>query len=38
MSLDRWKSFVDIMIAAGVYPADLNWASGIDLSFLPQKS
>jgi len=26
------------MIAAGVYPADLNWASGIDLSFLPQKS
>jgi NitT/TauT family transport system substrate-binding protein len=38
MSLDRWKSFFDIMTAAGVYPADLNWASGIDLSFLPQKS
>ncbi|WP_395778845.1 ABC transporter substrate-binding protein [Aquidulcibacter sp.] len=38
MSLDRWKSFFDIMTAAGVYPADLKWALGIDLSFLPQKS
>jgi NitT/TauT family transport system substrate-binding protein len=38
MSLDRWKSFFDIMTAASVYPADLKWESGIDLSFLPQKS
>jgi hypothetical protein len=38
MSLERWKSFFDIMTGAGVYPADLDWASGIDLRFLPQKS
>lgn len=36
MTMDRWKAFFDVMAAAKVYPADLDWASGIDLSFLPK--
>jgi NitT/TauT family transport system substrate-binding protein len=32
----RWADFFKIMSDAGVYPQDLNWRSGLDLSFLPK--
>lgn len=36
MTLDRWQGFFETMSGAGVYPKDLKWQSGLDLSFLPQ--
>jgi NitT/TauT family transport system substrate-binding protein len=36
MTQDRWADFFTIMSDAGVVPKDLNWQSGIDLSFLPK--
>ncbi len=36
MTMQRWSQFFDLMADAGVYPKDLNWQSGIDLSFLPK--
>jgi NitT/TauT family transport system substrate-binding protein len=36
MTQERWADFFKIMSDAGVVPKDLNWQSGIDLSFLPK--
>ncbi|GIU66406.1 ABC transporter substrate-binding protein [Candidatus Phycosocius spiralis] len=36
MTLKRWREFFSMMAAAGIYPKDMNWESGIDLSFLPK--
>jgi NitT/TauT family transport system substrate-binding protein len=36
MTQARWADFFKIMSEAGVVPKDLNWQSGIDLSFLPK--
>jgi NitT/TauT family transport system substrate-binding protein len=36
MTNARWEEFFQIMSEAGVVPKDLNWQSGIDLSFLPK--
>jgi NitT/TauT family transport system substrate-binding protein len=36
MTQERWAEFFSIMSEAGVVPKDLNWQSGIDLSFLPK--
>jgi NitT/TauT family transport system substrate-binding protein len=36
MTEARWADFFKIMSDAGVYPKDLNWRAGIDLSFLPK--
>lgn len=38
MTEARWSDFFDLMSGAGVYSKDLNWQSGIDLSFLPKPS
>lgn len=34
MTQTRWAAFFKIMTDAGVYPADLNWQSGVDFSFV----
>ncbi len=36
MTLERWRDFFSLMANAGIYPKDMNWQSGIDLSFLPK--
>jgi NitT/TauT family transport system substrate-binding protein len=36
MTQARWADFFQVMSNAGVYPKDLDWQSGIDLSFLPK--
>jgi NitT/TauT family transport system substrate-binding protein len=36
MTMERWEAFFKLMSEAGVVPKDLNWQSGIDLSFLPK--
>ena len=36
MTEARWADFFKIMSDAGVVPKDLDWQSGIDLSFLPK--
>jgi NitT/TauT family transport system substrate-binding protein len=36
MSMARWGEFFKVMSDAGVYPKDLDWQSGLDLSFLPK--
>lgn len=36
MTQERWADFFKIMSDAGVVPKDLNWQSGIDLSYLPK--
>lgn len=36
MTQARWADFFKIMSDAGVYPKDLDWQAGIDLSFLPK--
>jgi NitT/TauT family transport system substrate-binding protein len=36
MTMQRWSEFFALMSDAGVYPKDMNWQSGIDLSFLPK--
>jgi NitT/TauT family transport system substrate-binding protein len=36
MTEARWADFFKIMSDAGVYPTELNWRSGLDLSFLPK--
>ncbi len=35
MTQERWADFFKIMSDAGVYPKDLDWKKGIDLSFMP---
>ena len=35
MTQARWTDFFRIMSDAGVYPKELNWRAGVDLSFLP---
>ena len=36
MTQTRWADFFKIMSDAGVYPKNLNWQAGIDISFLPK--
>lgn len=38
MTEARWAEFFKSMSDAGVYPKDLNWRAGVDLSFLPKAS
>lgn len=35
MTEARWASFFNTMSDAGVYPKNMNWRAGFDLSFLP---
>jgi NitT/TauT family transport system substrate-binding protein len=37
MTTERWKSFYDTMVAAGVYPAGLPWQNAFSLDFVNKR-
>jgi len=37
MTAERWKSFYDTMVAAGVYPAGLAWQNAFSLDFVNKR-